>query len=130
MLTYLTAFQQENERIVKELFRLLCGQIIHKHTSLRSIEYLAERTTIILIERCPMNSENASIWRGDVYYADLGENKGSVQSGVRPVVIVQNNTGNHEDPTLIVVPISSHIKKLWLPAQRVSTGKIKRRIID
>jgi len=67
------------------------------------------------MEMCPMNSENISVWRGDVYYADLGENKGSVQSGVRPVVIIQNNTGNHEGPTLIVVPISSQIKKLWLP---------------
>jgi len=62
-----------------------------------------------------MNNETFSIWRGDVYYADLGENKGSVQSGVRPVVIIQNNTGNHEGPTLIVVPVSSQIKKLWLP---------------
>ena len=62
-----------------------------------------------------MNNEISNIWRGDVYYADLGENKGSVQSGVRPVVIIQNNIGNHEGPTLIVVPVSSQIKKLWLP---------------
>ena len=32
--------------------------------------------------------------RGEIYYADLGRMLGSEQSGVRPVLIVQNNTGN------------------------------------
>ena len=45
--------------------------------------------------------------RGDMYYADLGQGIGSEQKGHRPVVIIQNNTGNKHSPTVIVAAISS-----------------------
>ena len=45
--------------------------------------------------------------RGDIFYADLGEGVGSEQSGYRPVVIIQNNTGNRYSPTVIVAAITS-----------------------
>lgn len=51
------------------------------------------------------------IWRGDVYRADLGEPNGSVQSGVRPVVIIQNNVGNKYSPTVMIAPVTSNIEK-------------------
>ena len=44
--------------------------------------------------------------RGDMYYADLGRGVGSEQEGYRPVVIIQNNTGNKHSPTVIVAAIS------------------------
>lgn len=49
--------------------------------------------------------------RGSIYYADFEKNNtsGSEQKGIRPVVIVQNNTGNEFSPTVIVVPITSKI---------------------
>ena len=34
------------------------------------------------------------VLRGDLYYADLSPVIGSEQGGLRPVLIVQNNTGN------------------------------------
>lgn len=52
---------------------------------------------------------------GDVYYCDLGEGKGSVQSKLRPVMIVQNNIGNENGPTTVVAAISSVMKKMYLP---------------
>lgn len=53
--------------------------------------------------------------RGDLYTADLGSgsvgpNGTHVQGGIRPVVVLQNNTGNYYAPTLVVVPITS---KVW-----------------
>lgn len=33
--------------------------------------------------------------RGDIYFADLSPVVGSEQGGVRPVLVVQNNLGNH-----------------------------------
>ena len=45
--------------------------------------------------------------RGDIYYADLGKGIGSEQAGYRPVVIIQNNTGNRFSPTVIVASITS-----------------------
>ena len=49
--------------------------------------------------------------RGDVYLADCGSWHGSVQGGIRPVVVMQNNTGNKFSPTLCVVKLTSKISK-------------------
>ena len=48
--------------------------------------------------------------RGQIYYANLGRTRGSEQGGIRPVVIVQNDTGNKYSPTTIVCPITSQYK--------------------
>jgi len=54
--------------------------------------------------------------RGEIYFADLGtDNMGSEQSGTRPVLIVQNNIGNHYAPTVIVACITSRIYKNNIP---------------
>ena len=39
--------------------------------------------------------------RGDIYLADLSPFCGSEQGGVRPVVVIQNNTGNRHAPTYL-----------------------------
>jgi len=54
--------------------------------------------------------------RGEVYYADLGDdNVGSEQHGTRPVLIIQNNIGNKYSPTVIVACITSKIFKNEIP---------------
>lgn len=58
---------------------------------------------------------NTLIEKGDIYFADLGETVGSEQSGMRPVLIVQNNVGNKHSPTLIVSPLTTKNKKMFLP---------------
>ena len=49
--------------------------------------------------------------RGDIYLADLNPYYGFEQGGVRPVLVLQNNVGNFYCPTLIIVPLTSQIKK-------------------
>lgn len=49
------------------------------------------------------------IRRGDIYYADLRPVVGSEQGGIRPVVILQNNTGNQFSPTTIAAALTSRI---------------------
>ena len=51
------------------------------------------------------------IKRGDIFYADIGEGKGSEQNGRRPVVILQNNKGNRHSTTTIAAMITSARKK-------------------
>ena len=51
-----------------------------------------------------------NIKRGDIYYADLSPVVGSEQSGVRPILIIQNDMGNKYSPTIIGVPITSKAK--------------------
>lgn len=53
--------------------------------------------------------------RGDIYYADLSPVVGSEQGGMRPVLIVQNDTGNKHSPTVIAAAITSQIGKARLP---------------
>lgn len=48
--------------------------------------------------------------RGSVYYGTLN-NTGSVQTGKRPLLVIQNNIGNTHSKTVIVVPITSRKKK-------------------
>lgn len=65
--------------------------------------------------------------RGDIYYADLSPAVGSEQNGMRPVVIIQNNIGNTNGPTLIVAPVSSTIKPympthVYVPELRKKTS--------
>jgi len=56
-----------------------------------------------------------NVKRGDIYYADLSPVVGSEQGGVRPVVIVQNDTGNRHSPTVIAAAITSQTGKARLP---------------
>ncbi|CAK8054550.1 type II toxin-antitoxin system PemK/MazF family toxin [Eupransor demetentiae] len=62
-----------------------------------------------------MKENSKEVRRGDVFYADLKQGIGSEQSGIRPVLIVQNDVGNHNSPTTIVVAITSKISKPKLP---------------
>ena len=55
------------------------------------------------------------IMRGELYSADLNPVVGSEQGGLRPVLIVQNNTGNRYSPTVIVLAVTSQIQKARLP---------------
>jgi mRNA interferase MazF len=55
------------------------------------------------------------IKRGDIYFADLSPVVGSEQGGVRPVLILQNDTGNRFSPTVIVAAITSQTEKVRMP---------------
>ena len=59
--------------------------------------------------------ENFEIKKGDVYFASLNPIVGSEQDGERPVVVVQNNLANKHSPTIIVVPITTVLKRMELP---------------
>lgn len=56
-----------------------------------------------------------TIRRGDIFYADLSPVVGSEQGGTRPVLIVQNDTGNKHSPTVIAAAITSQTGKARLP---------------
>jgi len=53
--------------------------------------------------------------RGELYFADLSPVIGSEQGGMRPVLIVQNDTGNKHSPTVIAAAITSQTGKARLP---------------
>ena len=51
------------------------------------------------------------VYRGEIYYYDFGETKGSLQKGLRPVAVLQTSSGYRKSPTVIVAPITSILKK-------------------
>ncbi|WP_418737940.1 type II toxin-antitoxin system PemK/MazF family toxin, partial [Dysosmobacter sp.] len=55
--------------------------------------------------------KSLNIHRGEIYFADLDPHSGSEQGGKRPVIVLQNNTGNKFSPTVIVAAVSSKVSK-------------------
>lgn len=62
------------------------------------------------------------IKRGEIYSADFGAGFGSEQGGIRPILILQNNTGNKHSPTTIVAAITSRKTKTVLPTHVTVTA--------
>ena len=59
--------------------------------------------------------ERVKIHWGGIYLADLGESKGFIQGGVRPVVVVSNQANNKFAPIVNVLPITSSKTKKNMP---------------
>ena len=56
-----------------------------------------------------------AIRRGDLFYADLNPVVGAEQGGIRPVLVIQNDVGNHFSPTVVAAAITSRKAKNSLP---------------
>ncbi len=54
--------------------------------------------------------EGVKIHWGGIYLADLGERKGFIQGGIRPVVVISNQANNKFAPIVNVLPITSRTK--------------------
>jgi mRNA interferase MazF len=48
-----------------------------------------------------------NVRRGDIVIVDLDPTEGSEQRGTRPCLVVQNDVGNENAPTTIVVPFTT-----------------------
>ena len=70
-----------------------------------------------------MNNEFI-IKRGMIFYADLGVGEGSVQAGLRPVIIVGNGLQGKYGPIITVIPITSKIAKKRLMTQTLLINEI------
>ena len=64
-----------------------------------------------------------TVKRGEIYYADLSPVVGSEQGGMRPVLIVQTDTGNRHSPTVIAAAITSRRHKARLPTHIEFSGR-------
>src|SRR6056297_187934 len=65
-----------------------------------------------------------SVRRGDVVIVELDPTQGSEQRGTRPCLVVQNDIGNANAPTTIIVPFTtSRGEKLYPFEVRVSADE-------
>ncbi len=86
------------------------------------VRYIRKRAGRLSIRR-RVKSVPSAVKRGDIYYADLSPVVGSEQGGMRPVLIVQNDTGNKHSPTVIAAAITSQIGKARLPTHIELEGR-------
>lgn len=56
---------------------------------------------------------------GEIYLYDFGNHVGSIQSGLRPAVVIQDNVLNEHSPTTLIAAITSTAKKVYLPSHVV-----------
>ena len=54
--------------------------------------------------------KETSVKRYDIYLYNFGENKGSIQSGLRPVLVIQDDRMNANSPTTIIAAITTAAK--------------------
>lgn len=66
--------------------------------------------------------------RGDIFIADLGENEGCEQRGRRPVLIIQNDVGNHYSPTVIVASITDANKR-YMPTHVLIDSPMRKKSV-
>ena len=53
---------------------------------------------------------------GEIWYADLNPTQGSEQSGVRPVLLFQNDSINRVTTTTLVIPLTTNLRRAALPS--------------
>lgn len=68
------------------------------------------------------NNVKNKVRRGEIYLLDFGKNEGSIQNGVRPVMVVQCDEGNEASTTTVVAAMTSVIKKRYLPSHVILGG--------
>lgn len=74
-----------------------------------------------------------TICRGDLFYYDFGTRTGSVQSGTRPVLVIQADDYNRNAPTIIVAAVTGVIKKRFVKITELKPShrtKIKASICE
>lgn len=70
---------------------------------------------------------NRSIKKYDIWLADLPTApRGHVQSGMRPVIVVSNDTANRYSPLVSIVPLTSALKRADIPTHTVIHSRFLR----
>lgn len=84
-----------------------------------------------------LKSRKYTVGQKEIFYAHFGDNIGSEQNGRRPVLILQNDTGNSKANTTIVAPVTTHQKRIkWDNTQHryyvdiCECGVQKRKYLD
>ncbi len=55
------------------------------------------------------------VQRGEIWWADLDPIRGSEQSGIRPVLIFQNDAVNRFTTTVLAIPLTTNLRRALLP---------------
>ena len=75
-----------------------------------------------------MSDQKFNVRQGKIYYADFPETVGSVQKGIRPVVITQNNFLNRNSTTYVCICLCSGYQSAQTtePAEACTASETER----
>lgn len=125
---------RELKKISKSLFIKVNNDGIYKEKMQKNIDRLA---WINLKHKINTSGRIYTVAQREIFYANLGENIGSEQNGRRPVIILQNNTGNRKGNTTIIAPVTTHqkralkydVEKKMYYIERLQDGIMKRKYL-
>lgn len=125
---------RELKKLSKSLFIKSNNDDIYNEKIQRSIDRMA---WINLKHKINTSGRTYTVAQREIFYANLGENIGSEQNGRRPVIILQNNTGNRKGNTTIIAPVTTHQKsalkydteKKMYYIEKVQDGQVKRKYL-
>lgn len=106
---YRYLLNQYPETVQKEQFRIIC------HISKRTARYLLQSGLVPCVQSGKKTRNYTIKMKDIVRYADLNPVVGSEQGGIRPVLVIQNDVGNHFSPTVVAAAITSRKAKNSLP---------------
>lgn len=60
--------------------------------------------------------------RGEIYYYNFGSQRGAVQAGIRPAMVIQSDAANKKSNTTVIAAITTNIRRPYLP-NHINLGK-------
>ena len=63
--------------------------------------------------------ENRQVHQGDIYFARIPQQRGSIQAGDRPVIVISANWLNRASPVFRVALLTSQLKAAGMPTHVV-----------
>lgn len=93
----------------KEMFIKTQNKLIYLKKIQRNIDYI---TWVNKSRKINLSQRKYTVAQREIFYANLGDNIGSEQNGLRPVIILQNNIGNTKGNTTIIAPVTTHQNRI------------------
>lgn len=100
---------REFRKLSKEMFVKTNNKAFYLDKMQRNVDYIA---WVNKTRNINLGARKYTVAQKEIFYAYLGDNIGSEQNGRRPVIILQNNTGNTNGNTTVIAPVTTHQNKI------------------
>lgn len=125
---------REFRKLSKEMFVKTNNKALYLDKMQRNVDYMA---WVNQKRKLNLSTRKYTVAQKEIFYAYLGDNIGSEQNGRRPVIILQNNTGNAKGNTTVIAPVTTHQNKIkWDVTKHkyyveiIKEGTIKKKYLD
>lgn len=125
---------REFKKLSKEMFVKTNNKVLYLDKMQRNVDYM---TWVNKTRNINLSTRKYTVAQKEIFYAYLGDNIGSEQNGRRPVIVLQNNTGNAKGNTTVIAPVTTHQNKIkWDETKHkyyveiIKEGIIKKKYLD